>query len=497
MSQIKAGAALSYAAVGFNAVAGLLYTPWMISRIGSDDYALYTLAISVVNFFLMDFGLSNAAARFLSKYYAEGRVDRADEFLGVIYKLYFVVSGVIFVVLVVIYAFVDVIYANLPPGQLEVFKGLYLVVAAYSVVSFPCMVFNGVLVSKERFVSLNLCNLLQKVSTVLLIIIALLCDYGVFALVVANAATSLFFAGVKYAVIRTKTDVRARLRYWDKDVVKETLGFSVWVTVTNVCARCIFSIMPSILAIVSHSWEIALFGLASSLEGYVYTAASALGNMFMPRVSRIIYGGDQSESLQGLMTKVGRIQLYVIGFIFLAFLTLGQLFVSLWMGEQYSSLFACTLVLILPSLFELPQMIGVTAVEASANVKWRALVYVGIAATNVALSVPLGAMWGALGVCLSVCIAYLVRTVSMNFIYRLKLGVDVALFFKETFLPWLGPALITAAVGISLGNLFPDCGWLGLGVRALIIGIVYILSLFLLAFNQYEKGLFKRLARKG
>lgn len=50
-SQYKTGAILSYSSVVFNTVAGLIYTPWMISCIGADDYGLYTLALSVVNFF--------------------------------------------------------------------------------------------------------------------------------------------------------------------------------------------------------------------------------------------------------------------------------------------------------------------------------------------------------------------------------------------------------------------------------------------------------------
>ena len=496
MGQIKAGAVLSYAAVGFNALAGLLYTPWMVSCIGPDDYALYTLAISVVNFFLMDFGLSNAAARFLSKFYAEDRSDKANEFLGIIYKLYFVISAVIFIILAVIYLFIGEVYSNLSADQLIIFKGLYLVVAIYSVISFPCMVFNGVLAANERFVGLNLCNLLQKVLTVLLVVLALLYGFGVFALVLVNALTSLFFAGAKYVLIRKKTAARAQLRFWDKCAVEDALGFSVWVAITNICARCIFLIMPSILAIVSQSWEIALFGLAASLEGYVYTAASALGNLFMPRVSRILYGENNGESLQTLMTKVGRIQLYVVGLIFVGFLTLGQHFVDLWMGPQYSKLYACTIVLIIPSVFELPQMIGATAVEASANVRWRALIFIAMAVANIIMSLLLGGVWGAFGVSLSICIAYLIRTICMNFIYKIKLGIKITCFFRETFFPWIVPAAVAMFVGFSLGFLDLGRGWLDLGIKAVAVSIVYFLLLRALSFNRYEKDLLLKAIRK-
>ena len=81
-SQYKTGAILSYSSVVFNTVAGLIYTPWMISCIGADDYDLYTLALSVVNFFLLDFGLGDSVSRFLSKYYAEENYSAVAEFWG-------------------------------------------------------------------------------------------------------------------------------------------------------------------------------------------------------------------------------------------------------------------------------------------------------------------------------------------------------------------------------------------------------------------------------
>lgn len=193
MSEIKKGALISYAAVAFNAIAGLLYTPWMISCIGADDYGLYTLALSVINFFLIDFGLGEAVSRFLSKYKAEGDRDRAAEFLGVAYKLYFLIALVILIILVIIFLFVDSIYAGLTASQLNTFKLLYAIVAAYSVISFPFLSFDGVLISNELFVALNLCTFLQKVCTVGLIIIALLRGMGVVSLVLVNALTVLAF----------------------------------------------------------------------------------------------------------------------------------------------------------------------------------------------------------------------------------------------------------------------------------------------------------------
>ena len=70
--QIAIGSLASYISIGLNILAGLLYTPWMVRQIGQSQYGLYTLANSLITLFLIDFGLSAATARFVSKYHAEG-----------------------------------------------------------------------------------------------------------------------------------------------------------------------------------------------------------------------------------------------------------------------------------------------------------------------------------------------------------------------------------------------------------------------------------------
>ena len=47
---------ISYAAIAINIVATLLYTPWMVRQIGQANYGLFTLATSLINLFLIDFG---------------------------------------------------------------------------------------------------------------------------------------------------------------------------------------------------------------------------------------------------------------------------------------------------------------------------------------------------------------------------------------------------------------------------------------------------------
>ena len=106
-NQIKVAAIISYLSIIVNLLAGLLYTPWMVEQIGKSDYGIYTLANSLITLVLVDFGLSAAISRYVSKYIAQGDQDKANNFLGMAYKLYLIVDIVIFISLAIVYFCID------------------------------------------------------------------------------------------------------------------------------------------------------------------------------------------------------------------------------------------------------------------------------------------------------------------------------------------------------------------------------------------------------
>lgn len=498
-SQVRASALISYLTVGFSAVAGLVYTPWMVASIGTADYGLYTLAMSLVSLFLMDFGIGSAVSKFLSEYYARNERDRANNLLGVVYKLYLGIAAVIAVTLIVVFFFLDAIYVRLGPAQLPTFKILYVVASTYSVMAFPFLPLDGILLSNERLIALRLCALLQKVLTVLLIIGALLLGGGVFGLVAANAAASLLFVLIRLLIVKASTTARVNFAYKDWGLTKRVVGFSGWVTATQIAQRFVFNITPSILGIVAGAPDIAVFGLASALEGYVYSVSEALNGLFLPRVSRMLAKGDAATGILDLMVTVGRIQVYIVGLIIIGFACVGRAFVAAWMGPRFAPVYFGALVLMLPSLIELPQQIAATTVLATNNVRSQARVHIVSAVASVVLAFSLGGRFGAVGACVAIGLAYLLRTGGMNLVYVRKLGIDVFAFFRRTYGSWLTPAAITLAAGLVIDRLTPVGGWAGIGIVVLLVALVYAVSMYALGFNEYEKalvGVFVRSARR-
>ena len=488
-SQLRAGSLVSYATVALDAVAGLIYTPWMVSAIGGSNYGLYTLALSLVNLFLLDFGLGSAVSKYLSEYYAKGRYDEANRFLGAAYKLYALVAAAVCVVLVGAYFLIGVIYTKLTPAELMTFKVLYAIVATYSVLSFPFLSFSGILLSNERFVALKSCAFLQKLSTILLIVGALYFGGGVYSLVAVNAGVGIVFILVRYAIIRGIPHVRPVSPGGRTVGFRGILGFSGWVTVAQIAQRLIFNVTPTILGAVSGSHAIAVFGLASSLEGYVFVVSEALNGLFLPKVSRIVSQDGSQDGLLDLMVRVGRLQTYILGLIVLGFVCFGYRFVLTWMGSDYTLVYYCTVILMLPALIDLPQQIGRTAVLATNNVRAQAHVYVAMVFLNVVLTIGLARLFGVVGACISICIAYAARTFGMNLIYRRALAVDVGAFFRRTYGSWLVPAGLSLGFGGLLEIVLAVPGWTGIALKAAAFSLVYMFLMHRMAFDAQERAL--------
>ena len=107
--QLKYGAVISYIAILINTLTALFYLPWMARKLGQSHYALYNLAFSFVNFFLVDFGLGMAVSRFAAKYRAEENEEKTNTLVGTITKLYLAIDAIIVVVMVAVIGIILVI----------------------------------------------------------------------------------------------------------------------------------------------------------------------------------------------------------------------------------------------------------------------------------------------------------------------------------------------------------------------------------------------------
>lgn len=494
--QLKWGMLLSYASIALNIISGLLYTPWMVNTIGQSQFGLYTLVNSLITLFLVDFGLSAATGRYLSKYHAEGNQEAAERFLGAVYKLYLIVDGIIFAILTVCFFFLEHIYINLTPGELEQLRVIYVIAGLFSVINFPFVTFNGILTAYEKFIPLKIADVIYRILIVGLTVAALLLGMGLYALVSVHAIVGLIVLLFKFVVIKKTIPLRIKFQGTPKGIYKEIFGFSLWVTISSLALRLIFNITPSILGIVASAATIAVFGVVTTLEGYTYLITNAIDGMFLPKVSKIMAADNYREKLNSLFFTVGKFQFAVNGLIVAGFAVVGQSFIRLWMGPQYQEAYMGALFILVPGLFYYPLQIANTTIVVMNKVKFTAFVHIATGVLNVILSFPLSKYFGAVGACASICIAYIFRNIVFLILYHKILPLDIAGFFKICYCRMLIPLLLTVLLGIAMNLWIADSGWFVFLLKAGITALAYFVLVLLLGFSKDEKGKIIQMIRR-
>ena len=492
--QIKLGAILSYTNITVNIILGLIYTPWMIHCIGRENYGLYTLATSVIALFVFDFGLSAAITRFVAKYIAEGKNEKANNVIGLVYRLYFFIDAILLALLVGIYFFIPQIYQELTPDEVEQFKVVYAIAASYSVVAFPFIPIGGIITAYEMFIQLRLCDLAHKLIKVGLMTGCLLSGYGLYALVIVNAVAGFAAILLKLYVMHRYIPQKPNLSYRNKQEFRQIISYSGWTTVIAIAGRLILKLAPTILGLFSGSAAIAILGIAITIDGYAYIFASAISGMFLPKVSRIVV--KEKGDVLPLLIKVGRLQLMVVGAVVVGFACLGHDFIMLWVGDKFEESFLCTLIMIIAMLYTTPHEIANQDVYAQNKVKEMGIIHLGASLLNVALYFILAKPFGPLGIAIAVFVSLVIRTILMEVMYYRKLSIDIFAFLRETFLK-IGSILIVVYLlywgfDIYLGHKLFVLSWWAFALKSVFFAMLYSVSIFFI-LNEYEKNLFRNI----
>ena len=491
-SKIKKGAIVSYISIIISIIAGIFYTPWMIREIGQNDYGLYSLALSIITYLTMDFGLSFSVSRFLAKYNAENKQEEIINFLGLIYRLFIYISLLLSFILIILYFFINNIFINFTADEIEKFKTIYIILGFYSLLIFPFKPIDGILTAYEYFFELKLFSFIQRILIIILMIISLLLGYHLYALVTINAISGILITIFKFIFVNKKFKLKINLKYKNKELLNKIINFSFWVFVISLIGNFSESFSPSILGAVSGTIEISIFSIGSTFYGYSYSIANALSGLFLPKVTNIIYKNNDENRLQNLYIKVGRIQLLLLGFILIGFILIGKEFITLWMkGLDFEKSFLVAILLIIPNLFIFSQSIGITALYSKNLVKYLAFSEVIKTIITITISFILSPELGAIGAAIGLFIGNMFgKVVYLNIQYYKILKLNVYEFYRKTFIRFLIPFLFIFLISKGIIFFIPNNSYIYLLIKAIIISTIFIFITWFYVFNDQEKSMF-------
>jgi len=498
VNQLKAGAVLSYVSMGLGYLVSIIFTPIMIRLLGQNDYGLYNLVSSVVSYLsVLNFGFGSAYIRYYSLYKVYEDKENIAKLNGMFLIIYFILGLVAVLAGILLAINTDLIFgAKLSTSELKKAKVLLIILVINLSISFPNIVFNSFIIANEKFIFQNMMQMIKILGNPFLVLPALLIGYGSVGMVIATTILNAIVEIINAIYCIKKLNMNFMFSNFDIRLMKEMTIFSSYIFINLVIDQINWNVDKFVLGRFHGTVSVAIYGVASLLNNYYIAISTAISNVFIPRVHKMVVSSEDNIELTKLFTKIGRVQLIILALISSGLIFFGKPFINLWAGNNYKESYPIALLLILPVTVPLIQNIGIEIQRAKNLHKFRSLVYFFIALANLTVSIPLASKYGGIGAALGTALSLIIGNgFVMNWYYKEKVGLDIKYFWKQILriTPAFIPPLLFGILIINYINQYKLLNFIGFGILYVII---YCLSMFFLGMNTYEKELIIKPIRK-
>ena len=497
-SEIKRGAALSYAIIAINMCVGVIYTPYMLRTLGQVEYGLYSLAASVIAYLtILDLGFGNAIIRYTSKFKAEGRTREQHEMFGMFLVLYSLLGLVALGVGVGLTLNADAIFGDAMQGaEVSTMRTMLILMSVNLALTLPLSLFGSIITAYENFVFQRVVSIIRILLNPLVMTLLLAMGYKAVTMVVVTTVFNLVTLLINLYYCYTKLHIKilfARPRW---SFLREVSIYSMWIFLGVVMDKIYGNTGQFILGIYRDVKQVALYSVSIQLKDMFYLFSTAITGLFLPRLTQMVTRGASNEEISELFTKTGRIQYLVISTIMVGFTLLGKPFITLWAGADYTQAYLPTLLLFGASIIPLIQNMGIIVLQAQNRLKFRSLLYLAISLLSIVVAIPLAIKHGGIGCAVATSGALLLgQGLIMNIYYSRSIKLDIIGFWGQIAKMSALPILATVVGLLVLRNIAIDNITIFLGVGALFIAI-YLPLMWLFMMNQSERDIIKNLVRR-
>lgn len=337
VNQMKAGVVLTYVNMGLGTLIPMFYTPVMLRILGQNEYGLYSLSNSVISYLsLLSFGLGGTIVRYIAKYRAEGKKNELEHIAGMSIMLYsFLAFLVIFVGIILSFNSTYIFQQGLTAGEQEKIRILIIIMSFNTAISFPISVFSSIVMAYERYIYRQCVNIFSTILAPCANLVALYLGYTSIGLAVSSTVLQVLmlplYAGYCYKVL----DVHPRFKNPPFHLLREILGFSLFVFLGSLVDLLFWSTDKVILGMLAGTSAVAVYNIGSQFNSMMTNLSTAFTSVLTPKTTIMAARNASDKEMTDLFIKVGRLQYILISLVLSGFIIFGRQFIILWAGNEY------------------------------------------------------------------------------------------------------------------------------------------------------------------
>ncbi len=493
--QIKIGSALSYIQMFLSVIIGIAYTPIMIRLLGQSEYGLYNTVSSTISMLsILSLGFNSSYIRYYAKYQKENDNESIYKLNGLFLIIFIIIGAIALACGLFLTGNLQLVFKDgLTTEEYDIAKILMLLLTVNLTLSFPLSVFSNIISAHERFIFLKLLGMIKTIVSPLVTLPLLLVGYKSIAMVIVTVSLSVVTDVIYVIYVLCVLKQKFIFHSFEKGLFKSLLIYTSFIAINLIVDQINLNIDKILLTRYKGTIAVAIYSVGFSLESYYQMFSTSISNVFTPRIHLLcnnteIDENERNKQLSELFTKVGRIQFAILALIASGLVFFGQSFIYFWAGEGYEESYYVALLLVIPITVPLIQNLGIEIQRAENKHKFRSIVYLIMALTNLILSIFLCQKYGAVGSAIGTAISLVVANGFIMNIYYHKMGIDIITFWKNIARMSLGIVIPIILGTLAMIYIEISSIWVLLGL-IVAYTIIYCISMWFLGLNQYEKDL--------
>ena len=471
------------------ALVGFLMMPFLVHRLGDGNYGVWVLILNFTGYLsLLDLGVSASVVKYVAEFKAKEDMDGLSEVCSTAFFVY-LASGALAFLLSVVIAYNFIHLFKIPNESLSTARNVTMIVGLHIGLTLPVSFFTGFLRGSQRYDLVAFINLGILPLRTLLIVGFILYGYGLLALAIIHLGCTLLAGLIKAVYIfKNNPTLRLKMNMVSKAKLRMVGNYSVLVFLYYVATRIIFATSPVIIGFSLTAAAVTLYAIPQRLVEDMRVVIMATG-VLQPLVSHLDAKGREEE-VRNIVMKGTKYSLMIVLPIGFAYILVGDVFISLWMGPKYA--IACYSVLVVLTVGAMAHISQFTATQALQGIaKHRATAYVAIleGVANIGLSLVLVRKYGILGVALGTMIPMLLSNLVIIPIYACRtINLSIFMFFKEGFVRPIVAASLFGIILYGFSRFMGIYGWLEF-ILALVVSVAaYVVLAWFLCLTREERA---------
>ena len=338
MSLIVQNITSSWAVLGVNTLVSFLVAPLVVNSLGSVYYGIWVLLNQFTGYlYLFDFGVRDSVVKYVAQYHASGERDKLESTVRTAISVYALISLAAFGIVGVMVAGLPYVF-NIPADAVPAARIAAFLAGATIAQSFLSNVFIGVLGGLQRFYLVSQVNIYSTVLRLAGTYFVLGSGYGIVGLSVMQFALNLFTAiwFVRLCLVHMP-DVSLLPARPVRAEVTRLLNYGKYMLMANIGDKIVFGTDALVIGMSLPIAALTPYAVAGTLILTMRSVVKAMAVVFNPLTSGMRAAGNETALPRVL--RAGAKGAMVIGLpICIGFITLGERFVSLWIGPEHAAM---------------------------------------------------------------------------------------------------------------------------------------------------------------